>query len=648
MGIINYSGTPANNNSSPPNGAPEGMAPSEVNDVIRQMMADMRNGIETIVTNKTALTALVTTNITDDERIVLKCRASIGDGGGGTFRWDSSDLSTEVSADSQEGIYIAPDSDDTGASGAWVREIDGPVTSLMFGATGDGTTNDTAALQATIDYAINNNKEVLFTTPATSYSVTQLVAIGDNFKILTQPNVILAQRSGTSSGTAILVVKGHDIEIGDIQGTGNIATDSDEQNHVVSVGNGDDNTYNVNLGNISGTNIRGDVLNVVGRSTEQTRTVTFGKITGSNIYRCLLSVIGGDVQGQSIISNGTIGYRDIDVEPNTGGTYQAGSLHVDYYYGGTLNITSADTSLTNSSVTFGIIDLDQARVSNSTPTYSSGHGTTPIALASNYCDKFHVDYLKIRDYNFVPIWLPAGGSYKGVYTFGHVDIDNCDVTDTTHNAIFSGGGTAGSAEYIRIERLTATLVDATKMIFRDLTAPIWVGQADVTGGGVVAATSGSITMENLNFDATGSTATLFVTCPKTYLRNATFTNTSGTTFMSGCSNSVLENVSGTFSSVLASSTVDVHVMNSTLSGIRYIDDWLSSNATMNKAGSATFSAGTTKTVTLPVTEGDANYHVLVTGTTNLTLWVTSKTTTTFVINASSSNSDTVSWYLFRT
>jgi hypothetical protein len=42
MGVESYSTTPANNNASPPNGAPEGMAPSAVNDVIRQVMADVR------------------------------------------------------------------------------------------------------------------------------------------------------------------------------------------------------------------------------------------------------------------------------------------------------------------------------------------------------------------------------------------------------------------------------------------------------------------------------------------------------------------------------------------------------------------------------------------------------------------------------
>ncbi len=47
MGIDSYSTTAATNSASPPNGWPEGMAPSAVNDTGRQMMADIRAWYET-------------------------------------------------------------------------------------------------------------------------------------------------------------------------------------------------------------------------------------------------------------------------------------------------------------------------------------------------------------------------------------------------------------------------------------------------------------------------------------------------------------------------------------------------------------------------------------------------------------------------
>lgn len=47
MPIADYSTTAASNNSAPPNGMPEGQAPSTVNDTVRQIMADIRSWYET-------------------------------------------------------------------------------------------------------------------------------------------------------------------------------------------------------------------------------------------------------------------------------------------------------------------------------------------------------------------------------------------------------------------------------------------------------------------------------------------------------------------------------------------------------------------------------------------------------------------------
>lgn len=69
----------------------------------------------------------------------------------GTFVWSSSNLSAEVTLDPQQGVYVAPSSDTTGASGAWVRK-DRTVTPFMFGAVGDGTTSDKTALDAMVTW----------------------------------------------------------------------------------------------------------------------------------------------------------------------------------------------------------------------------------------------------------------------------------------------------------------------------------------------------------------------------------------------------------------------------------------------------------------------------------------------------------------
>lgn len=68
----------------------------------------------------------------------------------GQFAWSAANNSANVTADGNQGVYVAPVTDVTGASGAWVRKFAGPHNVKWFGATGDGTTNDGAAVLAAV------------------------------------------------------------------------------------------------------------------------------------------------------------------------------------------------------------------------------------------------------------------------------------------------------------------------------------------------------------------------------------------------------------------------------------------------------------------------------------------------------------------
>lgn len=78
---------------------------------------------------------------------------------GGVFVWQSGDQSSNITNDPAEGIYVAPDSDATGASGAWKRLVLGGVVSpQMYGAAGDGDgagggTDDTTPLTRCLAHA---------------------------------------------------------------------------------------------------------------------------------------------------------------------------------------------------------------------------------------------------------------------------------------------------------------------------------------------------------------------------------------------------------------------------------------------------------------------------------------------------------------
>lgn len=81
----------------------------------------------------------------------LKYRDTMHDGGHGKFIFSSVDLSTQVTNDTASGIYVAPNSDLTGVSGAWVRQNTDVFDPRWFGAKFNGSFNDAPAVQAAID-----------------------------------------------------------------------------------------------------------------------------------------------------------------------------------------------------------------------------------------------------------------------------------------------------------------------------------------------------------------------------------------------------------------------------------------------------------------------------------------------------------------
>jgi len=69
----------------------------------------------------------------------------------GLFIWTSTNVSQFVTRDTQQGVYVAPSSDTSGASGAWVRQYSGAMDIKWFGAVADGTTDNKTAIQTAIN-----------------------------------------------------------------------------------------------------------------------------------------------------------------------------------------------------------------------------------------------------------------------------------------------------------------------------------------------------------------------------------------------------------------------------------------------------------------------------------------------------------------
>ena len=84
----------------------------------------------------------------------------------GSFLFNPSNLSGQVAADGAQGIYIAPQNDASGASGAWVRQFSGPVNPGWFGVStsNSGAANSAgmAALLATLKARVSRPSDFTF------------------------------------------------------------------------------------------------------------------------------------------------------------------------------------------------------------------------------------------------------------------------------------------------------------------------------------------------------------------------------------------------------------------------------------------------------------------------------------------------------
>lgn len=79
----------------------------------------------------------------------------------------------------------------------------------------------------------------------------------------------------------------------------------------------------------------------------------------------------------------------------------------------------------------------------------------------------------------------------------------------------------------------------------------------------------------------------------------------------------------------------------------YTEDNVPSRQSAAQAGTATFANSTTVVVAFSPVEPDTNYRVVLGPRGNKTFWVTSKTTTGFTLNASSTSTDLVDWVVLR-
>lgn len=112
------------------------------------------------VTSLSALRAVVVTALTTGRQARTSGYSSTGDGGNGTFVYNSASSATD-----DNGTIIQP----TSGSGRWLRAYEGNISPRWFGAKGDDSTNDTTAVQAAVNLAKSSGGRAFL--PAGTYQV---------------------------------------------------------------------------------------------------------------------------------------------------------------------------------------------------------------------------------------------------------------------------------------------------------------------------------------------------------------------------------------------------------------------------------------------------------------------------------------------
>lgn len=162
------------------------------------------------VANITALGQLVVTSLPAGAVVVMADYSTVGGQGGGVFVWRNTNMSAKVAQDTRFGIWVAPASDLTGASGAWERQFDqANLNAAWFGAVGDAVTDNSPALQAAIDvaeYLITLNQSISTTVviPPGKYNIsTTLTMNGCSMVGASASPRTQIQWVGTAGGTMI-------------------------------------------------------------------------------------------------------------------------------------------------------------------------------------------------------------------------------------------------------------------------------------------------------------------------------------------------------------------------------------------------------------------------------------------------------------
>jgi len=477
---------------------------------------------------------------------------SAGDGGGNSFYWDSTSVATD-----NGGTVIKPTA--VSGSGRWLAVDISSVSVLQFGADSTGGKEATAIFTAAL--AASNNIIV----PSGTYKIKS-VSVAANKNIITIGAVTIQQLSGVGTDERTFVITGSNVSIGNMTIIGNIATDTGEQRHGIlcQANTTTGNISNVKIGNITGVNIRGDVIYVgqgAGASTAILKNVNIGHVIVSNVYRNGVSIVSGDNIKVESVTGTTVGFCHLDIESNAGsGTCT--NINVGYVKGRNFGIIGTTATDYCESIYVDHLDLSPSHAAQSTPSYAPGVSILDGLLLRNV-KTVKINSFKAVGFNRCAIFTTYGVGELGceLIEIGTCYLRTCSLTDVGYNSYIE----AAASRYI-IDYLDISIQQNQKrglQVFNN--SEIRSVKANIIDSSVLMRSCNDSVLTNVV--QTGANGFLLTGCNRISVKNTTFT---GDRLASTSSKCIFENVTATAAVFLFTSGQEDHtIINSTLNGVFY-------------------------------------------------------------------------------